>query len=281
MNHKVEMSLVKYLSSVLQGKGSMSKSTINSVSKAIKESLNRQFNGGGRDEFRLRMSAIGRPYCQLWYDKNKREAAVEKTPSFLLQMVIGDIVEAVVNGVMVESGIELTASEQTKLKLGKHSITGSTDPSFEPVTDTKSASQYSYNYKFTDWQTLADNDSFGYVAQGVGYAKALGKKFNGWFVVNKSSGEFKFVPYEADEKFNEKVLNDVEKKLDKLEENKFERCFSPVEETFRKKPTGNKILPIECKFCDYKFDCWKGFISEEPSRVSSAKDKPMVYYLTA
>ena len=275
------MSLVKYLSSVLQGKGSMSKSTINSITKAIKESLNRQFNSGGRDGFRLRMSSIGRPYCQLWYDKNKPEAAVEKSPHFLLQMVIGDIIEAVVNGVMVESGVEVYASEQAKLALGKHTITGTTDPSFEPVTDTKSASQYSYNYKFTDWQTLAENDSFGYVAQGVGYAKALDKKFNGWFVVNKSTGEFKFVPYEADEEYNEKLLTKLEHKLDKLENNKFNRCFDPVEETFRKKPTGNKILPMECKFCDYKFDCWKGFISEEPSRVSSAKDKPMVYYLTA
>ena len=275
------MSLVKYLSSVLQGKGSMSKSTINSITKAIKESLNRQFNSGGRDGFRLRMSSIGRPYCQLWYDKNKPEAAVEKSPHFLLQMVIGDMIEAVVNGVMVESGVEVYASEQVKLALGKHTITGTTDPSFEPVTDTKSASQYSYNYKFTDWQTLAENDSFGYVAQGVGYAKALDKKFNGWFVVNKSTGEFKFVPYEADEEYNEKLLRKLEYKLDKLENNKFNRCFDPVEETFRKKPTGNKILPIECKFCDYKFDCWKGFISEEPSRVSSAKDKPIVYYLTA
>ena len=275
------MSLVKYLSSVLQGKGSMSKSTINSITKAIKESLNRQFNSGGRDGFRLRMSSIGRPYCQLWYDKNKPEAAVEKSPHFLLQMVIGDIIEAVINGVMVESGVEVYASEQAKLALGKHTITGTTDPSFEPVTDTKSASQYSYNYKFTDWQTLAENDSFGYVAQGVGYAKAVDKKFNGWFVVNKSTGEFKFVPYEADEEYNEKLLKKLEHKLDKLENNKFNRCFDPVEETFRKKPTGNKILPMECKFCDYKFDCWKGFISEEPSRVSSAKDKPMVYYLTA
>ena len=117
MNHKVEMSLVKYLSSVLQGKGSMSKSTINSITKAIKESLNRQFNSGGRDGFRLRMSSIGRPYCQLWYDKNKPEAAVEKSPHFLLQMVIGDIIEAVINGVMVESGVEVYASEQAKLCL--------------------------------------------------------------------------------------------------------------------------------------------------------------------
>ena len=281
MNHRVEMSLVKYLTSVLQGKGSMSKSTINSISSAIKKSLNRQFNGGGRDKFRLRMSSIGRPYCQLWYDKNRPEAAVEKNPSFLLQMVIGDIIEAVTNGVMGEAGIKLFPSEDVKLKLGEHKITGSTDPSFEPVTDTKSASQYSYNYKFTDWQTLADNDSFGYVAQGVGYAKGLGKKFNGWFVVNKSSGEFKFVPYEADDEYNDKVLDKIESKLDRLKTNKFKREFEPVNETFRKKLTGNKVLPMECKFCDYKFDCWKGFITEEPSRVSSAKEKPMVYYLTA
>jgi len=277
MHHSAEIAIAKYLSSITRRQGSMKSSTIKKISSAIESALNKQFNSKP-EKFRLRMSSIGKPYCQLWYSKNKTETAIAKPGSFVIQMIIGDIVEAVFNGVFEESGVDMHPSEEVTLKLGKHTITGTTDPSFMPVTDTKSASPYSYQHKFTDGQTLAENDSFGYVAQGVGYAKALNKKFNGWFVVNKSSGEYKFVPYEGE---SEQTLSEIETKLDELEENKFRRCFSPIEETYRRKPTGNKILGIECKFCDFKFDCWENQLSEEPSRVSTAKEKPMVYYLAA
>ena len=53
------------------------------------------------------------------------------------------------------------------------------------VDDIKSASDWSYKNKFDSFESLAKGDSFGYVGQLVGYAKASGKNIGGWWVVNK------------------------------------------------------------------------------------------------
>ena len=74
------------------------------------------------------------------------------------------------------------------------------------------------------------------------------------------------------------ILDEVEDKANKLVQNKFERCFEPVEETFRKKPTGNKILGEECGWCKYRFKCWPS-LKELPSLASQAKEPPMVAYI--
>jgi len=76
----------------------------------------------------------------------------------------------------------------------------------------------------------------------------------------------------------EEILGEVEEKADKLAQNKFERCFEPVEETFRKKPTGNKILAEECGWCKYRYKCWPS-VQELPSLASQAKNPPMVAYI--
>ena len=43
----------------------------------LKAALYKQFDSGPRDKFRLRMSNIGKPKCQLWFEKNDPE---DKTP---------------------------------------------------------------------------------------------------------------------------------------------------------------------------------------------------------
>jgi hypothetical protein len=48
---------------------------------------------------------------------------------------------------------------------------------------------------------------------------------------------------------------------------------------FRGTHTGNHILGTECKFCSFKQACWGDQLTEEPSRVSSAKIKPTVFYI--
>ena len=51
------------------------------------------------------MSNIGRPTCQLWFDKNKPETALPKPTTFVMNMMLGDIVEAVFKGVLKESNV--------------------------------------------------------------------------------------------------------------------------------------------------------------------------------
>ena len=59
----------------------------------------------------------------------------------------------------------------------------------------------------------------------------------------------------------------------------FERCYEPIPETYRGKESGNMVLPKECHFCKYKYDCWDN-IQELPSKVSQAKEPPMVEYIS-
>ena len=63
-----------------------------------------------------------------------------------------------------------------------------------------------------------------------------------------------------------------------LEENRFERCFDAVPETFRGKETGNKVIGTECGFCRFRFACWPS-LEERPSIMSKAKDPKMVGYV--
>jgi hypothetical protein len=144
--------------------------------------------------FTLRMSNVGRPSCQLWYEKNKPEVAVPLPTTFIMNMMIGDIVEAVFKGILKEAGVKYEDSDSVKLELDNTSINGTYDIVIDgAVDDIKSASDWSYKYKFESFDTLKNGDSFGYVGQLAGYAKAAGKRAGGWWVVNKATGAFKYV----------------------------------------------------------------------------------------
>jgi hypothetical protein len=278
VNHSAEIKIHRYLEDVRKAKRGMSDATIARIVKDVKEAVEKQFKQNER-KFTLRMSNIGRPYCQLWYDKNHPEEGVEPSANFLMNMMIGDIVEAVFKGVLTEAGVEFSDGFKSTLVVGKHKIDGTHDLIMDKrVDDIKSASPWSYKNKFKDYATLKEHDSFGYIGQLAGYSKALGVEAGGWWVVNKASGEFKYVSAWDMAVDRQDILDDIQQKADKLETNKFERCFEPVEETYRKKPTGNKVLAEECGWCKYRYKCWPS-IQELPSLASQAKEKPIVAYV--
>lgn len=278
MNHPAELALHQYMEDAASGKTTMSDATIEQVSTDIKDALRRQFgskkNGGG---FRLRMSNIGRPSCQLWYEKNKPEVALPKPTTFVMNMMIGDIVEAVFKGLLKEAGVKYEDSDKVQLDVGGTSINGTYDIAIDgAVDDVKSASSWSYQHKFESYDTLKQGDAFGYVAQLAGYAQASGKKAGGWWVVNKANGQFKYVPASGLDIAEE--LSHIEKTIATVDSNKFERCFEPEKETFRGKETGNLVLSKSCSFCPYKRDCWSEIV-EKPAVMSKAKEPKIVEYI--
>ena len=281
MNHPTELALHQYMTDAANGKSTMSDETINRVAQEVAEALKRQFGSGkSRDEFTLRMSNIGRPTCQLWFDKNKPETALPKPTTFVMNMMIGDIVEAVFKGLLTEAGCDFQDTDTVTLTVGDKddtTVRGSYDLVIDgAVDDVKSASPWSYQNKFDSFDTLAKGDSFGYVGQLAGYAKASGYKAGGWWVVNKGTGEFKYVP--ADNLDMDKELDKIKETVETVNNNTFKRCFSPVPEMFRGKATGNMVLNDNCRFCDYRYECWPTMV-EEPSRVSQAKDPKTVAYI--
>jgi len=277
VHHPAEMMIHQYLENATSGKSAMSQETIEQVAVDIKDALNRQFNTKRDEKFRLRMSNIGRPSCQLWFEKNKPETALPKPTTFVMNMMIGDIVEAVFKAILRESNVKFENSEEVTLEIDeKTTISGSYDLVMnDAVDDIKSASDWSYKYKFDSYETLHSGDSFGYVGQLAGYAQASNKKAGGWWVVNKANGQFKYVPAHIE---MDKELDKVKKNIKAVDSDELVRCFEPEPEMFRGKPTGNMVLNKNCTFCSYRQSCWEN-LRELPAQMSQAKEPKMVQYV--
>ena len=280
MNHPAELKLHQFMSDAIDGKTTFSEETAKKIGEEVAEAVIRQFGSGkSRKEFRLRMSNIGRPTCQLWFEKNKPESALPKPSTFVMNMMIGDIVEAIFKGLLKEAKVDFDDTDQVTLDVGDSNgtrVSGSYDLIMGgAVDDIKSASDWSYRNKFESYAALKKSDPFGYVGQLAGYAKASDKRAGGWWVVNKANGDFKYVPAAIDMR---KELTKLKETVEKVNENKFERCFEAVPETYRGKPSGNMILNDSCKFCDYRFECWPN-MKELPSKVSQAREPKTVAYV--
>ena len=279
MNHVAELALHTFLQKALAGNTTVDEAVIEQVGKDVADAVRKQFSSGSRDEFKLRMSNLGRPKCQLWYEKNDPEDKTPFPPHFLVNMMLGDIVEAVFKGLLRAAAVEFTDNEKVVLTLSDGTeINGEYDMVLDgKVDDVKSASPWSYQHKFSDFETLSKGDTFGYVSQLVGYAVAAGKEVGGWWVINKANGEFKYVDANAVDVPAQ--IQKIEETVKYIHEDKpFERCFEAIPETYRKKASGNLKLDTTCGFCAYKHKCWPG-LQTLPSRVSTAKELPMVDYV--
>lgn len=280
MNHPAELAVHQFFETVSKRRGEavMSEETIEQVVNDVREALTKQFgNKAANNRFKIRMSNVGKAPCQLWFEKNKPEEALPLPTTFVMNMMIGDIVEAVFKGVLKEAGVDYKDSEHVTLQLSDGSeISGTYDLVIDgKVDDVKSASNWSYKNKFASYETLEESDPFGYIGQLAGYAKAANLEAGGWWVINKATGEFKYVPSNID---IESKISHIEDTVQKVTSNTFERCYEAEDETFRSKPTGNKVLCKECSFCSYRFSCWDG-LKEIPSLVSQAKEPKIVSYV--
>ena len=277
LNHPAELALHGYLDRVVNGKAGFSKFTAIQIGRDVQDAVLRQFGRGKQRPFKLRMSNVGRPYCQLWFEKNKPETAIPKPTTFIMNMLLGDIIEAIFKGLLKEAEVKYIDSEKVTLNAKNVNIDGTFDLVIDgAVDDIKSASDWSYKNKFASYEVLKDNDAFGYVGQLAGYAKATGQKPGGWWVINKANGEFKYVS--AWDMIVPEEIDKIEDTINTLEKNKFERCFTPVKETFRRKETGNTVLAEECSWCKFRHKCWPT-LQEIPSLVSQAKEPPVIPYV--
>jgi hypothetical protein len=77
----------------------------------------------------------------------------------------------------------------------------------------------------------------------------------------------------------DKEISHIQETAQTIKDNKFERCFDAVPETFRGKETGNTVLNDNCIFCSYRFSCWPT-LEERPAVMSQAKEPKMVPYIT-
>ena len=276
MNVK-EASLISYLVNVLDGKAEMPSYLFDEFADLSKKALKKHFTRK-KEDFRLRMSNVGKPLCQL---QMQAKGVEPEKPShdFIVRMIIGDMLEALVIVLLKAAKIEVKSQHQkVSLGVGDRQIEGEYDIELDDgIYDIKSVSPFSFTTKFNadnGYDKIKQSDSFGYISQGHGYGMAANKPFKGWIAINKTTGEIVF----TDAKHTNEEKKEVYSKIYNtstalLDEKPFERCFTDVEEVYYSKPTGNRTLGIECSYCPYKHDCWDNleFRRQLPSKGKNPK----------
>jgi len=195
----------------------------------------------------LRMSNIGKPERQLWYDMHEeKDADSEMHPTTFIKFLYGHILEALLLFFVKVSGHKVEAEQK---EVSVKGIKGHMDCKIDgEVIDIKTASGYAFK-KFKEG-TLAEQDTFGYMAQLAGYEEAEQTSQGGFLAFNKETGELAlFRPQDLDKP-------NITSKIDRVK--KIIKSDSPPDYCFDAIPegkSGNMKLPRECTFCPYKFKC--------------------------
>ena len=285
MSNQILENVQSFLKMATDDSVAVSDKLIDEFGEMCKDAFRKQFTNKREKSFRARMSNIGKPLCQLQMEKSN--AKPEGQPyNNKMRNTFGDLIEALAVTIIKASGIKVDSTQKSvSYNMDKSKIDGTYDIEIgNSIYDIKSASPYAFEHKFGDeggFNSIVEDDSFGYLSQGYLYSESENKRFGGWIVINKSTGEWLVTetPTE-DEKYKNIAINLSKENLHALDEGKpFRRCFSDIEETFRKIPTGNKVLGIVCSFCPYKFPCWgKDKLQYLPQQQSKGKSPKWVYY---
>ena len=211
----------------------------------------------------LRMSILGKPARQLWYDKNSPKETKEYDASNNLKFLYGHIVEHLILFLAELSGHKV---EDRQKKVHVNKVKGHIDCKIDgEICDAKSASSYSFK-KFKNKELLND-DPFGYHAQLSGYEEAEGTKAGGFLVVDKSNGDICFYkPEELAKPDVKSLITDLETKL--ANDTPPERCYP-----LKHEKNGNKSLAVGCQFCIHKFECYKDANKGKGLRVFQYSNK--------
>ena len=195
----------------------------------------------------LRLSAIGKPDRQLWYDVNSKKEIEDLAPSTRIKFLYGYILEELLLLCASIAGHKVTDQQK---EVSVEGVLGHQDAMIDDVlVDCKSASGFSFK-KFKDNKLLED-DPFGYIGQISAYAQANGVNEAAFLVIDKSSGEICLTPVHQMEMDNAK--NRV-KHLKGMVVNAHvpDRCYAPVPDG----ESGNLKLAIGCIYCNHKRECW-------------------------
>jgi len=199
-------------------------------------------------DFTLRMSNIGKPIRQLWYEKRDPDGHGSVNGPTQIKFLYGHVLEEIVLMLVRMAKYKVT-DEQKEVDVD--GILGHMDCKIEgEVVDIKSASNFAFK-KFEQGR-LAQDDPFGYLGQLAGYEAAEGTENGGFLVINKESGELcMHRPEDLDKpNINTKINNTISAlNVDTPPE----LCYNPIPDGKK----GNLKLPKGCSWCKYKFECHK------------------------
>ena len=249
----------------------LSDEDIDSFGNAMKEVLRKWSHPKERStKNNLRMSNVGRPMRQLWYDLKEDDdrAQLPLESSVFIKFLYGHILEEVVLLLVKLAGHEVT-SEQEEVDVD--GVIGHMDCKIDgEVVDVKTASGFAFK-KFRDG-TLRDDDPFGYMSQLAGYEETAKTNEGGFLVLNKESGELALYIPEYLDKPN------IRKKIEKIRESLTvdeppDRCYNSIPEGKK----GNMKLDRGCFYCRHKNPCWEDANGGEGLRVFKYSNKLMYF----
>jgi hypothetical protein len=217
----------------------------------------------------LRMSNIGKPSRQLWYDmKNDNSSNTVDAPT-QIKFLYGHLLEELLLFFVRLSGHSV-ADEQKEVVV--NGIKGHMDCKIDgEVVDIKTASGFAFK-KFSQG-TLGEQDDFGYLSQLAGYEEAEGTDAGGFLVINKESGELCF--YQPDDMDKPNIKNRIKEIKSSIKlATPPEKCYTPLPEGAK----GNEKLPRPCTYCPHKFECHADANDGEGLRVFKYASGPV--YLT-
>ena len=223
--------------------------TIDEFGESMKKVLHHWANPRPRDKATLRMSNIGRPARQLWFDMRSENKETEKIkPSVFIKFLYGHLLEEVLL-LLIKLAKHKVTGEQKEVSL--QGIKGHMDCIIDgEVVDIKTASGFAFK-KFKD-KTLAEDDVFGYLPQLAGYEASMGTNKGGFLAMNKESGEIALYRPDSFDKPDIKKKIKTVKKLVKVDKPP-DLCYTPIPDG----AYGNMKLPRGCVYCRHKFECHK------------------------
>ena len=282
--NKILHTVQLYLDKAAKEPVKISDKLVEEFGESCKSALRKQFSEKKQDKFYPRMSNIGRPLCQLQMEAQNVKG--EGQPyNAKMRNTFGNLVEALAIFVLKSAGVKIE-DEQKKVnyKFNGSKIEGQLDVKIDSkVWDIKSASPYSFEKKFGTaggFEEVVKDDAFGYASQGYLYGASEKIPFGGWIVINKSTGEWTVCKTPlADEEYRVKAIKTAKENLEALK-NKvpFKKCYEEIEETYRTKKTGNRVLGTVCSFCPYKLPCWGSKLQLLPQQQSQGKNPKWVWY---
>lgn len=198
----------------------------------------------------LRMSSLGKPSRQLWYDLYKPELREHMQSHVKIKFLYGHILEALLLLLAKTSGHTVTDSQKS---LELDGVKGHQDAIIDGwVIDVKSASSFGFN-KFKKNDLTKETDAFGYLAQIAAYGEANKNSKLAFLAIDKTSGALALcVP-------DKKDLPNARQRIKELQ-NDLKNKDVPPQRCYEDEPdgtSGNRKLSVGCSYCAYKMDCWK------------------------
>lgn len=222
---------------------------LDSLLEGIKNAIVSWATPQNKSGFSLRMSNIGKPSRQLYYENKYADSESTADASTLIKFLYGHLLEEVLIFLVELSGHNVTDRQKEVVVSG---VKGHMDCKIDgEVVDIKTASGFAFK-KFKNGR-LGEDDPFGYISQLTGYEEAEGTDNGGFLVINKESGELTLFQPEDLEKPNvESLISKLMKLVFNLG-NPPEKCYAPVPAGTK----GNMKLPRGCTYCAFKIECHK------------------------